>query len=241
MPDGMRNTSSCGWMIKRCVYPSAETVAAALAESIANDFENAPETAAAIMLAGGRTPKAAYAILTEKGLTAPPGMHIAISDERYVPMDSPDSNLCMMNPFLNAVQCPPERRITVNTSLDKDAAATGFAERFHSFFQNGGMLQTAYLGLGTDGHTASLFSESDLKAAAGKYAIPVDRPDGRTGISATPEVIQKAKRIVFVVTGREKREIVRDLLKDPASTIAGNVAFRHPNVELWIDTDAASA
>lgn len=238
MPDDSSDT--CGWMIKRCIYPDAASVAKALANSIIGAFQSAEKDTAphALMLAGGRTPKAAYQLVADSGIKIPWNMHLIISDERWVPLDHPDSNFLMMTPFMNAIGCKPEQKIMVNTALLPDEAAADFSQRLDAYFQRNGILDTGYLGLGSDGHTASLFNETHLKSSMEKSAISVDRPDGRIGISATPSIIQKAQRIVFVVTGRDKKEMAARLLKSPRDITAGNVVFRHPNIELWMDRDA---
>ena len=227
-------------MIKRCVFNDAAAVAHALAQSIQKAFKEAESatTPHAVMLAGGRTPKAAYQLVAESACTIPSAMHVMVSDERWVPLDHPDSNYFMMSPFMQSVGCPLDKRIMVNTTLPREEAASDFGRRLEAFFQNGGELDTCYLGLGSDGHTASLFSDKHLSMCEGKSAISVDRPDGRIGISATPSIIQKAKRIVFVVTGKDKQTMADRLLKKPLETIAGKVVFRHPNVELWMDREA---
>jgi len=234
--------STCGWMIKLCVFTDAESVAKSLANSIVHTIESARGIVSptGIMLAGGRTPKRAYEIVAQSGITVPPGFQIMISDERYVPFDHPDSNYLMLKPFMEAVHCSAHQQIMVNTDQSRSAAAEDFGGRLGSFFDSGGNLEICFLGLGSDGHTASLFNPGHLKDSEGKNAISVDRPDGRVGISATPSIIQKSNRIVFVATGAEKKEIASQLLRNPQSITAGQVVFRHPHVELWVDQPAHS-
>lgn len=230
-------------MIKLCRFPDADAVAKALAKSIVDAFQGActATSPVGIMLAGGRTPKHAYQLVAESGLIAPDALHILLSDERHVPADHPDSNLRMLTPFLDAVRCTPSHRVMVNTALTRDASAADFGNRLASFFTADGILQTCYLGLGADGHTASIFNVDQLRACDGRDAIDVDRPDGKVGISATPRIIRRAARIVFVVTGSEKRDMATNLLMSPTSIVAGQVVLYHPRVELWVDRDAAPA
>jgi len=232
--------STCGWMIKLCVFTDAESVAKALGNSIIHTMESARSSLSptGIMLAGGRTPKRAYEMVAQSGMAAPAGINLMISDERHVPLDHPDSNYLMLKPFMDAVHCPAGQQIMVNTALPSMDAAIDFGNRLGSFFDAGGHLDICFLGLGADGHTASLFNPGHLKESEGKNAISVDRPDGRVGISASPSIIRKSKRIVFVVTGAEKKEIAAMLLHDPKSITAGQVVFRHPHVELWVDQPA---
>jgi len=237
LPD---TASTCGWMIKLCVFTDAESVAKSLANSIVHTIESARGVISptGIMLAGGRTPKRAYEIIAQSGITVPPGIKLMISDERYVPHDHIDSNYLMLKPFMEAIHCSANQQTMVNTALSSTDAADDFGLRLGSFFDGGGNLDICFLGLGTDGHTASLFNAGHLKECEGKNAIRVDRPDGKVGISASPSIIRKAKRIVFVATGAEKKDIADQLLRHPLATTAGQVVFRHPHVELWVDQPA---
>jgi 6-phosphogluconolactonase len=231
--------SRCGWMIKRCVYRDTAAVAAALAHDLLTIAETPTDHPIALMLAGGRTPKAAYTWLAASGRILPATVTLALSDDRYVPAEHPDSNRLLLRPMLTALQCPPERQLMVDTTLEREAAALDFGRQWEAFFARGGRLHTAYLGLGADGHTASLFTPEHLRLAEGRGAIDVDRPDGRVGISAAPSIIRRAARIVFVVTGADKHAMAAALTRDPSSIIAGQVIDRHPHVELWLDSEAA--
>ena len=228
-------------MIQRRVYPTADAVAHALADSLIDLFESAATSSqpVAVMLAGGRTPKAAYHVVVESGKKVPPNVTLMISDERWVPLDHADSNYLMLRPFLDSIGAAPSQCLMVNTALPRQTAAEDFGQRLEAYFAGGGRLVSCFLGLGSDGHTASLFNPSHLKAAEGKSGLDVDRPDGRVGISATPSIIQRAERIVFVVTGTDKQEMARRLTTAPASITAGQVVWRHPNTAIWLDRDAA--
>ncbi len=228
-------------MIQRRVFASADAVAQALAETLIQTFDSATRSnqPIAIMLAGGRTPKAAYQLVAASGRKIPANLTLMISDERWVPWDHADSNYRMMLPFLDAVGAAESQRLMVNTTLPRHEAAEDFGKRLETYFALGGRIVSCFLGLGSDGHTASLFNPGHLKAAEGKSGLDVDRPDGRVGISATPSVIQRAEQIVFVVTGYDKQEMARRLLTAPATITAGQVVWRHPNTSIWLDRDAA--
>lgn len=229
-------------MIRRQVHADADAVARALADALLALFDQAaaaPQQHIGVMLAGGRTPKAAYGLVAASARRIPPNLTLILSDERWVPADHPDSNRLMMEPFFRAVQAAPEQLLMVNTALPRQDSATDFGLRLQQFFSGGARLETAFLGLGADGHTASLFSPDDLARSDRHPAIDVDRPDGRIGISASPSVIRMAGRIVFVVTGSDKTEKVRALLARPRDVIAGQVVWKHPQVAVWLDRAAA--
>src|SRR5258705_441459 len=69
------------------------------------------------------------------------------------------------------------------------------------------------LGLGADGHTASLFNTTHLEQARGKLAIAVQRPDGLQAVSVTPDLLSKVAEPLFLVTGADKHAIVEEFLK----------------------------
>jgi 6-phosphogluconolactonase len=228
-------------MIQRRVYPSADAVARALADALIEIFAATAgvDHPVAVMLAGGRTPKAAYQLVADSGRSAPPNLTLMISDERWVPRDHADSNYKMMSPFLDAVGALESQRLMVNTALPRDAAAADFGQRLDAFFAFGGKLAACFLGLGSDGHTASLFNPEHLRNAEGRSALDVDRPDGRVGISATPSIIRRAEKVVFVVTGSDKQEMAHRLLTAPANLTAGQVVWRHPNTAIWLDRETS--
>jgi 6-phosphogluconolactonase/glucosamine-6-phosphate isomerase/deaminase len=94
------------------------------------------------------------------------------------------------------------------------------------------------LGLGADGHTASLFKSADLEAARGHLAIAVQRPDGRAAVSVTPDFLAQVEEIVFVVAGADKTPALQRLnARDP--TLTAWCAVEHcTRVEVWADAAA---
>ena len=89
--------------------------------------------------------------------------------------------------------------------------------------------------MGPDGHTAGLFTPEQARLKAGPLAIHTDRPDGMQGVSVTPALIQRVERIILLVIGESKRDIIHTLLNDPQTIPAGIALSGHPNVELWTD------
>jgi 6-phosphogluconolactonase/glucosamine-6-phosphate isomerase/deaminase len=90
------------------------------------------------------------------------------------------------------------------------------------------------LGLGADGHTASLFNTGNLEQARGRLAIAVQRPDGLQGISVTPELLSQVSEPLFLVTGADKHAIVEEFLKSDSRLIARQAMAGCPKAELWV-------
>lgn len=192
----------------------------------------------AIMLAGGTTPGPAFDLLAKEPPRAAPGLYVLYSDERHVPSTSDASNYHLSLPLLTALALPAAQVLRVQTELPLEAAAQAYDERLQGLLAEKLPTRLGLLGLGADGHTASLFSATDLAAARGRLAIPVQRPDGRTAVSVTPDWLAQVEEILFVVAGSDKTAALERLLaRDPKLT-AWRAVERCPKVRVWAD-DAA--
>jgi len=172
------------------------------------------------MLAGGRTPLEIYRRAAEAGLSNEASFFL--SDERYVPADHPQSNYKAISPFF-----PNLGRIKTDLSIEKCAHA------FHNDLSRIKRIPLGLLGLGTDGHTASLFNLKDAALRDGRLAIPVIKTEKPDRISVTPVLLSRIERIILLASGPEKKEIIQTLLNDPETIPAGVALKDHPNVELW--------
>ncbi len=194
--------------------------------------------AAAVMLSGGNTPIPAYRAVALRGVRPAAGLTVFYSDDRYVPSDSDASNYHQTRPLLDALALPPQRVLRVRTELPLDDAAADYEQRLAELVRSGTRFGLGLLGLGADGHTASLFRAEDIARARGRRAISVHRPDGRDAVSVTPEVLAGMQEIVFVVAGAEKRTALAALLaRNPALT-AWQAVSGCKAVEVWTEPEA---
>jgi len=138
--------------------------------------------ASAVMLAGGSTPMAAYRSLARQPLVHDDRLHVLFSDERYVPADSSASNYHQSRPLLDALALPAESLLRVRTELPLDEAAAAYDAALTTLLSAGIHIGLGLLGLGADGHTASLFTPGDIERARGRYALAVQRPDGMSAV-----------------------------------------------------------
>jgi len=221
-------------------FASRTALESALEERLARAI--AAPAAAALMLSGGSTPLPAYrALAARPGLTPAAGLRVLFSDDRYVPADSPASNYHQAQPLLAALALPSPAVLRVRTELPLDDAARDYEERLAALLRSGTRIGLGLLGLGADGHTASLFGAPDLERARGRLALAVHRPDGMSAVSVTPELLARLTEPVFVVAGADKQEAVRKLLaRDPELT-AWRAVAGCSRVELWLDEAAAPA
>jgi 6-phosphogluconolactonase len=210
----------------------------AVTERLAWEIENSGKGPMALMLAGGTTPLHAYQALGTRRLSPSGQLELLFSDERYVPAVSEASNFRAARPLLEALALPGERVLRVRTELPLDRAVEDYERRLRALVKAATPLRFGILGLGADGHTASLFSEGDLKRAAGKFAVSVQRPDGRSAVSVTPSFLQNVAEIVFVVAGIDKRTALKAMMERKPESVAARVVASCPSVEIWADRDA---
>lgn len=162
-----------------------------------------------IALAGGNTPKPLYEQLATQNLPWP-DIHIFWGDERYVPMDDPQSNAGMATKaWLNHVAIPPENIHPMPTHItDPLAAAQAYDRELQTFFgiDNHELpcFDLVLLGLGPDGHTASLFPQTAALQVCDRNVTVGDKDD-QPRITLTVPVINKARCILFLVTGANKQ------------------------------------
>ena len=210
----------------------------ALTERLAWEIENSGKGVLVIMISGGNTPLHAYQALGARKLTPSGTLELLFSDERYVPATSDASNFRAARPLVESLGLPGERVLRVRTELPLDRAVEDYERRLRALVKAGTAIRLGGLGLGADGHTASLFSEGDLKRASGKFAVSVQRPDGRSAVSVTPGFLENAQHIVFVVAGSDKRTALKAMMEKKPESIAGRAIAGCPSVEVWADRDA---
>jgi len=171
-------------------------------------------------------------------MSPPQSLEIFYSDERYVPVTSDANNYRATRQLLEALALPAERTLRVRTELPLDRAVEDYERRMRALLRGSTKLPFGILGLGADGHTASLFTDGDLKRAAGKLAVAVQRPDGRSAVSVTPDLLKNIGEVIFIVAGLDKRTALKALIGKKTDSIAARAVAACPNVEIWADKDA---
>ncbi|HEY1492654.1 MAG TPA: 6-phosphogluconolactonase [Steroidobacteraceae bacterium] len=190
--------------------------------------------AAAVMLAGGSTPMPAYRAVARRIGTHDDRLHILYSDDRYVAADAAASNYFQSRPLLDVLALPDESLLRVNPTLPLPEAAADYDRRLSAMLSSGVRIGLGLLGLGADGHTASLFTLADLERARGRYAIPVQRPDGLSAVSVTPELITTIGAPLFVLAGHDKQEALGRMLAHDPTLVAWRAVQGCAQVEAWV-------
>jgi 6-phosphogluconolactonase len=211
---------------------------AALAQRLGRSLEGGSTPGApAVMLSGGTTPLPAYRALGERKVVPGAQLRVLFSDDRYVPANSPASNYHQSEPLLQALGLAPARVLRVRTELPLAAAAADYAAQLGTLLKDAGGVGLGLLGLGADGHTASLFSAADLQRARGQLAIAVQRPDGMSGVSVTPQFLAQVRELMFVVAGAGKDEAIRRLIAQDPGLTAWAAVQECAAVQLWVQQD----
>ncbi len=221
----------------RC-WPDESSLAAAVAHEVGHFLHRPDRAPRALMLAGGRTPLAAYARLADLETQPDAGLHFFFSDDRLVPPDDTRSNYGNILPCLTDFGMDPAHILRVQGERPLNEAVNHYAAALAAWEQADMPMPLGLLGLGADGHTASLFSPAHIEEAEGRLVLGVQRPDGLPGVSVTPRLLHRVARLLVLVTGASKREAVQQFLR-PNSHLASARALRgHPAVEIWTDPAA---
>ncbi len=189
--------------------------------------------ASAVMLAGGSTPLPAYRAIARQMGAHDDRLHVLFSDDRYVAAEAAASNYFQSRPLLDVLGLPAESLLRVNTQLPLPEAAADYDQALATLLSSGVRIGLGLLGLGADGHTASLFTPADLERARGHYAIAVQRPDGLSAVSVTPELIATIGAPLFVLAGQDKQEPLRRMLAHDDTLVAWRAVQGCAQVEVW--------
>lgn len=174
-----------------------------------------------VALSGGSTPKSLYSLLAAKYAAFDwARTFLFLGDERHVPPDHPDSNYRMVNEaLLSKISIPAENVFRVKTEdRDADAAALEYENELRRFFalQSGEFprFNLILLGLGPDGHTASLFPGSDGLKEQSRLVIAnwVEKFNTHR-ITFTFPVLNHAREVMFLASGSDKADMVQEVLE----------------------------
>jgi 6-phosphogluconolactonase len=202
-----------------------------------------------VALSGGSTPKTLFKLLA--GLPAGDipweQVYFFFGDERHVPPDDPDSNFRMANEsLLSKIHARPENVFRIHAEQDAETAAKNYEEQLVKFFnlQSGQFprFDLIMLGLGPDGHTASLFPGSKGLEEKQRLVIAnwVEKFNAFR-ITFTYPVLDQAACVMFMATGADKADAVRRVIEDKKQgPPAGGVAPIDGKLLWFLDRDAAA-
>jgi len=234
------------------VHPDPHAVAAAAAESMTETIRVAVRGSgrAMIALSGGATPRLLYERLAAAHADAVPwrDVHLWWGDERYVPPHDARSNLRMArDALIDRVPIPPANLHPMPTTLpDPNAAARAYEQALENGFGTPlPRFDVVLLGLGGDGHTASLFPGSPALREMTRRVVATQAPSApATRLTLTYPVLNNAASVQFVVTGTEKAPVLRRVLQQectPDECPASGVRPSRGELIWWLDAAAYDA
>ena len=226
--------------------PSSENLSRRAAEHIgaAIDLALDQRDRAQIALSGGTTPALAYALLGQEHLPWD-RVDVFLGDERWVAADDESSNARMVRNTLLKTGQPGARACfhpvpTVELS-SPEASADAFAELVAQVCEGEPpVFDLMLLGLGDDGHTASLFPETEAPGVQDRWTT-IGRGKGLERITLTAPVLSAARQVVFLVSGEAKHQALSRLIDASESPERTPAKLVRPSSEILVLADQAAA
>jgi 6-phosphogluconolactonase len=234
------------------VYPDLESLSRAAAVLLVEQANLAVAARGrfSVALAGGATPRRTYELLAAAPLKdqAPwDRLHVFWGDERCVPGNDSRSNARLARAaWLDRVPIPTGQIHPMNCAADPAAAARQYEAQLREFFAGQPpRLDLVLLGLGDDGHTASLFPGAPVLAEAERWAAAVYVAEQDLyRVTLTAPLINQAELVVFLVAGDAKAGVLREVLlgpRDPARLPAQLIQPQPGELRWLVDLAAAGS
>jgi 6-phosphogluconolactonase len=206
------------------MFADAESAARQGAALIAAEARVAVASRGRFVMAvsGGNTPWLMLRALTGEDVPWH-GVLVVQVDERVAPAGHPDRNLTHLNENLHAVLRPEQILGMPVESSDLEAAAIGYAATLREIAGSPAVLDLVHLGLGPDGHTASLIPGDPVLEVTGADVALTHLYQGRHRMTMTYPILNRARRILWLITGSEKVKMLTRLRAGDVSIPAGRI------------------
>ena len=181
-----------------------------------------------VAFSGGSTPK--HMLRALAGEDVPwESVHVVQVDERVAPAGDPDRNLIQLREsLLEHTSLPSEQLYAMPVeSSDLRAAAMRYAATLRELAGSPPVLDLAHLGLGTDGHTASLVPDDPVLNVNDTDVALTEIYEGRQRMTLTYPMLNRSRRILWLITGNDKAEILLRLRNGDATIPAGRICRDH--------------
>jgi len=242
------------------VFASPEKLSVGVAAHISQLASNAIQAQGrfSAALSGGSTPRSVYRLLAGQPSSNSldwKRIHLFWGDERWVPDDHPDSNYQMVREaLLDQIDIPEKNIHPVPVEHSLERAATIYENTLKAFFDgptrretNPSTFDLVLLGLGADGHTASLFPGSSALLEPDRLVVPVEHsqppPPLVPRITLTLPAINASAQVTFIVAGRDKSKILKEVHSQHPGDAEYPAKFVQPHHGklLWMVDKAAAA
>lgn len=197
-----------------------------------------------VALSGGSTPRALYQLLAETPLVWQ-NIHLFWGDERCVPPDHADSNYRMTaESLLTRIAIPPENVHRIPGELPPEEAALRYEDELQTYFGAAPRFDLVLLGMGDDGHTASLFPGSPALAESVRWAVAAEHsappPPLVSRVTLTFGVFNAARQVIFLVSGAGKAARLAEIRRGEGSLPAARIQPASGEL-LWLVEQSAAA
>jgi len=200
-----------------------------------------------LALSGGKTPSLLFSLLAEKYLHEVPWqkIHFWWGDERMVPAGDPESNFGVVNKLLfSKIKLSQSQIHRIKGEADPAEEAKRYSLEIQSLVpmhNNWPEFDLIILGLGDDGHTASIFpNQMQLLESHNITGITFHPNTGQPRITLTGKVINNAKRVAFLISGVSKANIFNKIIRYAENSSVYPASHIHPKGELhWFGDEAS--
>lgn len=226
------------------IFPEPGDLAEAFAADLIRMIKKAEKNKSVftIALSGGNTPKLLFSVLTEKYIRTVNWniVHFFWGDERCVPPDDPESNYGVAwQIFLSKIEIPEKNIHRIRGENDPSGEARRYSEEISAFNRSENNLPVfdlIILGMGDDGHTASIFPGGMGLLKSEKICEVTTHPaTGQKRVTITGKVINNSELVIFLVTGENKAHIIDSIFKKraDAETFPASFIIPHDGKEIW--------
>jgi 6-phosphogluconolactonase len=236
------------------IFDSSEILAKSVAAEML-DFVKShqnDQSPASLVLSGGRTPRLIYKVLAGEKQKRPLSWDNILffwGDERCVPPDHPESNYGMAyKHLLKYLPVPRKNIFRMRGEEPPELEAERYSQKMMANLKTirGGIpvFDWVFLGMGTDGHTASLFPEKASLQEKKRCCVATEHPtSGQRRLTLTLPVLNNARRVTFLITGADKADIsskVYDEIEKGSEYPAGLIDPRNGLLEWYLDKEASA-
>lgn len=200
-----------------------------------------------VALSGGTTPRAMHRRFVSRPSIPWQAVHLFWGDERCVPVDDPSSNYgAAREDFLGGVPLPAERIHPMPAHMSPGQGAVRYERELKHTFGPGeeglAVFDLVFLGVGKDGHTASLFPGQESLEERERLVVAVKGGDPEVDrLTFTFPVINRAREVIFMVSGREKAAVVKGVIEAGEERFPASRVRPESGMLTWLlDREAAS-